>query len=146
MSYTPKQLWFIEQARQRISQDPGSRLTSVTKDVIERNNFVFDAHCHLFDSKCINAMYLLIRMIASVPEMLKPTLFKIITGNSMKHEMKVTSRQELVENIYDDPFFLSANSDVDELITKMQLNLDLVEMETATSNKAELSKLGIGEF
>ncbi|TCC90106.1 hypothetical protein EZ428_12520 [Pedobacter frigiditerrae] len=146
MSYTPKQLEFIEKARQRISQDPRSRLSSVTKDVIERNNFVFDAHCHLFDSKCINVMYLAIRMIAGIPEMLKPTAYKILTGNSMPHEMKIASTKELVENIYDDPSIIGSISDVEEAVNKMKLNLDLIELERATSNKVELSKLGLGEF
>ena len=64
MNYTTKQQAFIEQAHERISDDPASRLKEAARAVIARGNFVADAHCHLFDARCINAKYLAVRMLA----------------------------------------------------------------------------------
>ncbi|WP_129022052.1 amidohydrolase family protein [Edaphocola flava] len=146
MNYTAKQIEFIEQARESISNESHSRLSPITQEALQRNNFVFDAHCHVFDSKCINVKYLILRMIAGVPEMLKPILYKILTGNTMGEELKIVAKEELVESIYDEFDFLSNTKDVTSFIEEMEINLDSVELEMNTANKIGLSKLGVGEF
>ncbi len=47
----------------KISSDPNSRLTKLTKRVIAENNFVIDPHVHYFDMHCINKGYFLLRMV-----------------------------------------------------------------------------------
>ncbi|MGL4631020.1 MAG: amidohydrolase family protein [Leadbetterella sp.] len=51
-------------AAKAIQEDPLIRLSQVTKDVIARNNYVYDAHIHIFDRKCAPILYYALRFIA----------------------------------------------------------------------------------
>lgn len=133
MPYTNQQKSFIERANERISDDPTSRLSSITKSVLERNNFVFDAHCHVFDSESINVTYLATRMIAGAPERLKSWVWRLITGERMGYEKVVLSHTELIENIYEDPSLVPEDN-VDSFIERMELELSEMEAEFNNSD------------
>lgn len=40
-----------------------NRLSPKTREVFNNNNYVFDAHCHIFDGECIDAKYFILRML-----------------------------------------------------------------------------------
>lgn len=88
---------FYEYAK-TISSDPKSRLTSVTKEVIERNNFIFDAHCHIFDGDCISLRYMLIRFTWAAGRSFIGLTWKMITGNEIGVFQEV---EEIIEKLYD---------------------------------------------
>jgi predicted TIM-barrel fold metal-dependent hydrolase len=54
---------FLTAAR-AIEADPQKRLSKVTKDLIARDNYVYDAHIHIFDRKCAPVLYYALRFIA----------------------------------------------------------------------------------
>ena len=51
-------------AANAIVADPLQRLSPITKAVIDRDNYVFDAHMHIFDRKCTPVMYFLLRFMS----------------------------------------------------------------------------------
>jgi predicted TIM-barrel fold metal-dependent hydrolase len=51
-------------AAKAIEADPQKRLSKVTKDLIARDNYVYDAHIHIFDRKCAPVLYYALRFIA----------------------------------------------------------------------------------
>jgi predicted TIM-barrel fold metal-dependent hydrolase len=77
---------FYAHAMERISDHPESRLNPIAKDVIQRGNFIFDAHCHVFDGDCINLKYLATRFLNGIPENFRAGIWRIITGQDLKEE------------------------------------------------------------
>ncbi|MEP1306526.1 MAG: amidohydrolase family protein [Balneola sp.] len=75
MPYTEKKQDFINKATETISDDPTTRLGPVAKRIVERNNFVFDAHCHIFDGDCVKVTYLVTRFLISFSEYLPPSIY-----------------------------------------------------------------------
>jgi predicted TIM-barrel fold metal-dependent hydrolase len=51
-------------AAQAIESDPLQRLSKVTKDLIARDNYVYDSHIHIFDRKCAPVLYYALRFIS----------------------------------------------------------------------------------
>ncbi len=54
---------FISRGRAEISNDPMSRLKTPVKELLKRNNFVVDAHTHIFDGKSIPVVFALLRLV-----------------------------------------------------------------------------------
>lgn len=56
---------FLRIAREKIDRDPRTRLSAVVKAAMESTDCVFDAHAHIFDKKCLNVGYILLRLLKS---------------------------------------------------------------------------------
>ncbi|MDP2890475.1 MAG: amidohydrolase family protein [Bacteroidota bacterium] len=138
MSYTSEQISFIERATERISENPISRLGAITKSTLERNNFVIDAHCHIFDSDCINVSYLATRMISGAPEALKSWVWRLITGEKMGYEKNILSHLELLENLYKNPDLIP-DENVDKFIERIETELNSMEVELKTYDNKSTS-------
>lgn len=75
MPYSKEQLDFINKAQNSVSNDPRTRLGSKAKQIYTNNNYVFDAHCHVFDGECVKVTYLITRLLASFAEFLPPAIY-----------------------------------------------------------------------
>ncbi len=131
MNYSQNQDKFYEDAMSLISADPKTRLSAVTHAVMERNNFVFDAHIHVFDGDCINLLYMVTRFIAGVPTNLKAKFWRILTGEEMPVE-KLAINPDFSELPYKDLALILKNNteqdflqDINDRIVEEQFNLDL---------------------
>ncbi len=56
---------FLQIAREKISDDPRTRLTAPTKAALADPDCLIDVHTHIFDRKCLNVPYILLRMVKS---------------------------------------------------------------------------------
>jgi predicted TIM-barrel fold metal-dependent hydrolase len=128
MDFNDKQSAFIEKATQSISNDPKTRLTQQVKDIIAEDNYVFDAHCHLFDGDCINVKYMATRMIAGAVGRFKAWVWKLVTGQPYTEEKSFLSTRELVEMIYEDTVNIP-DKDIPSALDRMEKELDQMEME-----------------
>lgn len=54
---------FIDKAQKQLSSIPLSRLSESNRKIVDRDNYIADIHCHLFDVKTINIRYFLLRAI-----------------------------------------------------------------------------------
>lgn len=91
---------FLQEARLRISNEPHDRLSEKTKIALKQNNFVFDAHCHVFDGQCIDPKYFIVRALGATDKpLLKFLLEKLV--NKVLKEKAYQSSDELIENIYE---------------------------------------------
>lgn len=50
-----------------IPKNPIERLGPVSADILKRDNFVIDAHAHMFDGGCVDVKYFILRMLSSLP-------------------------------------------------------------------------------
>lgn len=134
MKFTGKQLTFIEAATHSISNDPKTRLSPIVTNIIAENNFVFDAHCHVFDGGCINVKYLATRMIAGATGRFKAWIWRLVTGKPFSPEKSFLSNSDMVELIYEDSLMIP-DEDLPSALDRMERELDLMEIEaTAMKN------------
>lgn len=56
---------FLSIARNKISNDPYSRLSKPAKTALENPDCVIDIHAHIFDKKCLTVGYILLRLLKS---------------------------------------------------------------------------------
>lgn len=75
MEYTDLQKSFIERANETINENSVTRLGPKAREIVEANNFIFDAHCHIFDGACVKVTYLVTRLLLSFVELLPPFLY-----------------------------------------------------------------------
>lgn len=54
---------FLIKAKVTISDNPIDRLSKKTKAIFEKQEFVIDVHCHLFDKNTINIWYFILRFL-----------------------------------------------------------------------------------
>jgi predicted TIM-barrel fold metal-dependent hydrolase len=128
MNFTNEQLAFIERAMSSISNDPKTRLTPIVKNVIDEDNYVFDAHCHVFDGDCINVKYMAARMIAGAVGGLKAWIWKLVTGKQYGEEKSFLSNTELIEMVYENPEVIT-DKDLSSALDRMEKELDQMEFE-----------------
>ncbi|HPQ07609.1 MAG TPA: amidohydrolase family protein [Bacteroidia bacterium] len=131
MKFTTEQLNFIEKARISISDDPRTRLNTVVKEIIDDDNCIFDAHCHVFDGKCINLKYLAIRMIAGAVEEDLQWVWRLIKReyHSEKHFFKPddgVGKNEIIELIYNK---IIIDNDISPALDRMQNEIEKMEVE-----------------
>lgn len=53
---------FLKTAREKISDDPLSRVSTITRTAIDDPNCIFDIHSHIFDRRCLTVLYIVLRM------------------------------------------------------------------------------------
>lgn len=128
MKFTDEQLAFIEKAMQSISNDPKTRLSPEVKNIIVENNYVFDAHCHVFDGDCINVKYMATRMVAGAAGRLKAMVWRLVTGQRYSSEKSLLSTAQMVEMVYEDPQIIP-DKDLPSALNRMEKELDQMEME-----------------
>jgi predicted TIM-barrel fold metal-dependent hydrolase len=56
---------FTATAEKVLSNDPYSRLTQKTKELVNNPDCIFDTHAHIFDRRCIKIDYFLLRLVLS---------------------------------------------------------------------------------
>ena len=108
-------------AANAILADPLQRLSPVTKDVIDRDNYVFDAHMHIFDRKCTPVMYFLLRFMSEK--------LKLSADDSV-------SVAQASEKIYD---LMSKNQlDKEDQLEQMDLEAMLVQSDSGTGEAVKI--------
>ena len=140
-NYTSEQQDFLNEALEKI-KEPKARLTPITRDLLNRNNFVFDAHCHVFDGQCIDVWYLITRMVQGFPSSMRRWVWRIIRRNDNRFDSLTESKME--EIMYSDEEFFNEYDDIDDFIAKTTVNVDEViqSIESKTSlTKKEKSEL-----
>jgi predicted TIM-barrel fold metal-dependent hydrolase len=140
MPYSDNQKAFIEKAMKQVSDNPIDRLSLLTKNIFQRNSYVFDAHDHFFDGRCINALYLGIRLLISVPESLKAWAWRLITGKPMLADKLDLSVEALVEDLYEHPEQVIAHNNPDNFLDQMEKELSELEKELEISPFTEMEK------
>ena len=145
MSLTLIQEEFLEKASEQISDNPATRLSEITKNTLERNNFVFDSHCHVFDGDCVSVLYVAIRFIAGVPEGLRSLIWRIITGEPLTEKMGILETEDLVENLIKNPELIPEKDNLDKFLQRMEADIQKIEMEIESSDY-KVSTLSIREF
>lgn len=143
MELTDEQSVFLEKAMQSISNDPRTRLSREVKNIIEENNYVFDAHCHVFDGDCINVKYLATRMIAGAVGRFKDKILKLVTGKSFSSQKSFLSNEQMVEMIYEEQLIIP-DKDVPSALDRMEKELD--QMEVEAKSKKSIHDANLWEF
>lgn len=152
MYYTDEQNAFIEKARNEISSDPTSRLTDFTKAILERKNFVFDAHCHIFDGQCISISYFVIRMLESIAasapawifNRIKKILWRLIGGPKFKSINEDISVDYFTEFMMSDFNALPNQTNIENFLNDFENEIDALEDEINQKNlKADFDLSGI---
>lgn len=134
MAYTDEQLEFIQKANNQISDNPVTRLSDITKSTLQRNNFVFDAHCHVFDGNCINVFYLATRMLVGVPEFLKAFVWRMITGERLEYKSMTLTTETLIDQLAEQPERLSAQ-DLQTFLDNIEEEIGRIEAELEDSTE-----------
>lgn len=132
MTFTNEQLTFIERAMTSISDNPKTRLSPLIRDIITEDNFVFDAHCHVFDGDCINLKYMAARMISGAVGGLRAWIWKLVTGKEYSEENSLLSNAEMIEIIYENPEIIT-DKDLPSALERMEKELDQMEFEAEST-------------
>lgn len=137
MNYTDEQQAFIEKAMSQISDNPLDRVTNHTKTILERKNFVFDAHAHIFDGQCVSVSYFVIRMLESIAvsapawlfTRIKRILWRLIGGPKFKSSNEDISTEFFVDFMMSDVNALPNKSNIDNFLADFESEIDLLEAE-----------------
>ena len=132
MKFTKEQQVFVERAMTSISSDPKTRLSPLIKDIIAEDNYVFDAHCHVFDGDCINVKYMATRMIAGAVGGLRSWIWKLVTGKQYTEEKSFLSSEEMIEMVYDNPEIIT-DKDLPSALDRMEKELNKMEFEAEST-------------
>lgn len=83
---------FLRIAREKISHNPRTRLSSLVKEALESPDVVIDAHAHIFDKKCLNVGYILLRL-------LKSKVLDFLGLEALEEAALETDEEKIYENI-----------------------------------------------
>lgn len=121
LPYTPDQQRFIDAALAAIPNSPLDRLNPPARAVLDRNNYVFDAHSHVFDGGCVEADYVIVRMLnleeRTLGKVLVTLLVKFILDKKYDMWKHLTAR-EFIDAIWNkraEGSSLFAQADLDKL-------------------------------
>lgn len=114
-------------AAKAIEANPLERLSKVAKAVIEEDNYVFDAHMHIFDRKCAPALYFILRFIT---EKIKKSDGEEAEMQDIKNTVyDILSKEDFEkESAYED-------SDIDATLTKNVKNRDAIKVVLKKNQK-----------
>ncbi|MBR9919162.1 amidohydrolase family protein [bacterium] len=124
---------FKEIAMETISNTPSTRLSPAVIKVIEKNDYVFDAHCHIFDGKCIDVKYFVIRLIGSVPEKFLRRVWRLLTRREI-FKLDEMSRDEMLDILYDDNLKIAYEGDFDRYLAQLENDIE-TELEQFDQEK-----------
>lgn len=114
---------FKQIATETISNNSNSRLSPAVKKVIKKNNYVFDAHSHIFDGKCIDVKYFVIRFIGSVPEKFVGRVWRLLTRREI-FKLDKMSREQLLDILYEDNLKINYDEDFDRYLAKLEKDIE----------------------
>lgn len=63
-----KEKEFLKRAMDEIDDNPSSRIPQTVKNIKDNNDYMYDAHMHVFDKKCAAKNYFLLRLIEKLDE------------------------------------------------------------------------------
>ncbi|MDQ3111183.1 MAG: amidohydrolase [Bacteroidota bacterium] len=137
--YTQEQLDFLVKARRDIQDDPEKRLSPVTRSLIEKGNFVFDAHCHVFDGDCVNVRYIVARMIGGIRPGMLALMLRLIFGvkNKIIH---LFDKEEIIEAIYSDKDLFEKDENVSQFLARVEKNIAEEENEVEAGEIVRTAK------
>lgn len=117
-------------AAQAIEADPLKRLSKVTKELIERDNYVYDAHVHIFDRKCVPVLYFVLRFLAESLD--QENAYKALED---EEAFKKSEKIDLERTINNEKL---SNKDVLKIVLKKDMNaiLDYFNQNFALNNFA----------
>ncbi|GAA0876466.1 hypothetical protein GCM10009118_28760 [Wandonia haliotis] len=149
--YTEEQNRFIVEAKASISKEPKSRLLEPAKNVIESDNFVCDAHCHIFDGHCVDGTYFLVRLLDTqnkrfLRRVIRWIVRKVLPGgdyekgfNLRNHDL---SKDEALELIYkQNRKFDITDADLNELFA--ELDQELKQMDSSEKEIMDFDFRGV---
>lgn len=87
LKFTATEKAFIDDALQKIELNAKNRINDPVKKVLEKNNFVFDAHSHVFDGKCVDTDYMVIRMLNLEDNPLAKKLVRFIVRRIIREQI-----------------------------------------------------------
>jgi|GEM_PF-4535618 len=103
IQFTQEQQAFINKALQTIEMDANKRVNTPAREVLDRKNFVFDAHSHVFDGSCVDADYMIIRLLNLSDKPLARKLIQFIIRKLLPDQVESLSLlkpKEILEAIY----------------------------------------------
>lgn len=103
LQFTQEQQAFIDKALQIIEMNANNRINIPARNVLSRNNFVFDAHSHIFDGHCVDADYMIIRLLNLSDKPLARKLVQFIIRKLLPHQaenLSLLKPKEILEAIY----------------------------------------------
>lgn len=103
IQFTTEQQAFIDKALQTIEMNANKRVNTPAREVLNRNNFVFDAHSHVFDGNCVDADYMIIRLLNLNDNPLARKLVQFIIRKLLPNQVESLSLlkpKEVLEAIY----------------------------------------------
>ncbi|MBK7128680.1 MAG: amidohydrolase family protein [Crocinitomicaceae bacterium] len=87
LKFTAEEQAFIDDALQQIELCAKKRINDPAKNILDKNNFVFDAHSHVFDGKCVDADYMVIRMLNLEDNPLAKKLVRFIVRRIIREQI-----------------------------------------------------------
>lgn len=131
IKFTAEEQAFIDLALATIEMDSKKRLSAVAKDVLDRKNYVFDAHSHIFDGQCVDADYMIIRLLKFDDNPILKRLLEFLIKRIIKEEKNFTENMnsaDFVENVYLQKILKQHSfnkKDVDNFSSKINKEKDL---------------------
>lgn len=124
MKIQNEQLNFFKQiATETISDDAFSRLSPGVKKVLEKNSYVFDAHSHIFDGKCIDVKYFVTRFIGSVPEKFLRRVWRLLTRRQI-FKLDEMSREQMLDVLYENNLKINYEEDLDRYLAELETEIE----------------------
>lgn len=120
-----------------ISSNPMDRLSNVTKEILDRGEYIFDVHCHVFDVKTINILYFVSRIIRdniSADSVVAHRPLIDSTGVEMKYLS--ISEPELYDNLLLKRKF-DTDKDWEDVIQEVELLGDTDKSASISSDKID---------
>lgn len=102
---------FKKQA-QKIEADPTKRVSAKVKEVLQRDNYVYDSHIHIFDKKSVPVIYFLMRFLKEQ-----------IAGNK---EAEVLKAYDILEN--DAKYEAAEKLDLEKELGNKLINKELLDI------------------
>lgn len=114
---------FKQTATETISNNANSRLSPAVKRIIKKNNYVFDAHSHIFDGKCIDVKYFVTRFIGSVPEKFLRRVWRLLTGRK-NFKLDELNREQMLDLLYEDNLKINYDEDFDRYLAELETTIE----------------------
>jgi predicted TIM-barrel fold metal-dependent hydrolase len=115
---------FVERATQQVSANPHDRLSPLARAAVQAGNPVFDIHCHIFDRKCVHALYFALRTIGIGRGGL---LLKLM--NRKSHGFKMNNEEDVYAALVAMNRGRFAHFDEDAEWSDIKTDMDDMEME-----------------
>jgi predicted TIM-barrel fold metal-dependent hydrolase len=123
---------FLNIARQKISNNPQTRLAEPARTALADPNCLIDVHAHIFDRKCLNVPYILLRMAKS-----KLGLEMVSVESAEQQPLIGKSEEEIYKNLKK----LNKKENWEKLDNELESTLEIIGDES--ENVAGLELFGM---